>query len=189
MPLSYFAAARARGLGDRGAHRLSGASLSRDWPPRHLDGPLARDSGSAVQSAVSQLRRATGAGRRRAIPHARAGRACRLGGDARACLLRRLRLRRACAPCREPARAAQSRRPCPGGRRRARREPGRGTPGGRDDRRAQSESAGRSRRRARGDREPGREFLRRGRRADPLDRARRAYRRRALTRRSTPPTA
>ena len=55
-----------------------------------------------------------------------------------------------------------------------------GRRGGRDDRRAQPGGAGRGGGRAGGDREPGREFLRRRGRADPLDRAWRASRRRAL---------
>ena len=80
----------------RGARRLSGASLSRDRSSRHLDGPLARDSGGAAQSAEPELRRAAGAGRRRALPLSRAGRAYCLGGDARARLPRRARLRGAC---------------------------------------------------------------------------------------------
>ena len=85
----------------------------------------------------------------------------------------RARLRRARPSRREPAGATQPRHTCASGRRRARRESRRRTSRGREDRRPQSGRAGRGRRRARRDREPGGEFLRRRRRADLLDRARR----------------
>ena len=91
----------------------------------------------------------------------------------------------------QPARAAQPRRACRGGRRRARdRRPRRGR--ARRSRRSSAairsalDEAGVSRAR---DREPGREFLRRRRRAGLLAGGRRACRAAPPTRRSTPPTA
>ena len=55
---------RSRSRSDRrGADRLSGASLSRDWPSRHLDGPLARvagGGGSIGRSSSFAARRALG---------------------------------------------------------------------------------------------------------------------------------
>ena len=113
---------------------------------------------------------------------------CR-GGDAVARARGRARLRRAGASRREPAGAEEPGQACRRRRRRAGPRPRRRTARGRDDRRPQSGRARRSGRGARRDREPRGELLRRRRRADPLDRARRPDRRRALTRRSTPPTA
>ena len=71
-------------------------------------------------------------------------------------------------------------RPRERGGRRTRRGSRRGPPRGREHRRSQSGRAGRGGRRARGDREPGGEFFRRRRCSDPMDRARRPRRRRAL---------
>ena len=91
------------------------------WMGRWLD--MARGE---AQSLRRQLRHAPRGRRRRALPLSRAGRAHRLGGDARASSSRRSRLRRACRSRCEPAGAAQPFKPRQGGGRRTRREPRRG---------------------------------------------------------------
>ena len=182
MSLSHTLPLALAALDHRGAGRLSGASLSRGRPSRHLDGRAGSPrwrSGSTGRRRTSPSRRARR--RARAFPLScpdRVGRLVRdagsravgaLGFAALAVLAASLPAQRSLdSHVRAVADGARPEASTRGGAA-VSMIVGRNPDGAR-----------RGRRRARRDREPGREFLRRRRRAAVLDRARRARRRRAL---------